>query len=145
QEGGFDAARQSVSTNHGLQLMTEMRGLVRAMKEGEEESLGVRAAESAHSARMTRLADAVGDGLGIGLVGLAYYLFRRALAVRRRADELTRRLAAIVESSEDAIVSKTLDGVITSWNGGAQQLYGYRAGEVVGRPITVLCPPEHVG
>jgi PAS domain S-box-containing protein len=47
-----------------------------------------------------------------------------------------------VESSEDAIVSKTLDGIILSWNGGAERLFGYTAQEAVGRPITLIIPPE---
>ncbi|HEY8667472.1 MAG TPA: PAS domain S-box protein [Tepidisphaeraceae bacterium] len=52
------------------------------------------------------------------------------------------RLAAIVESSDDAIVSKTLEGIVTSWNKGAQRIFGYTAEEMVGKPITLLIPPD---
>jgi PAS domain S-box-containing protein len=61
---------------------------------------------------------------------------------RRRADEYADRLASIVESSDDAIASKNLDGVVTSWNIGAERLFGYTAAEMVGKPIALLIPPE---
>ncbi len=61
---------------------------------------------------------------------------------RRQAEESARLLATIVESSEDAILSKTLDGVVTSWNAGAEKLYGYPAEEAVGRRIAFLVPPD---
>ncbi|HEV7301271.1 MAG TPA: ATP-binding protein [Tepidisphaeraceae bacterium] len=54
------------------------------------------------------------------------------------------RLIAIVESSDDAIVSKTLDGTITSWNKGAERIFGWTAAEVVGGPITVIIPPDRL-
>ena len=59
-------------------------------------------------------------------------------------ESLRGHLSAIVESSDDAIVSKGLDGIIRSWNGGAERLFGYRADEVVGKSITLLIPPEHI-
>jgi PAS domain S-box-containing protein len=61
---------------------------------------------------------------------------------QNRAEETQAKLATIVESSDDAIIGKTLDGVITTWNGGAERIFGYMAAEVVGQHISVLIPPE---
>ena len=54
----------------------------------------------------------------------------------------TRQIASIVESSDDAILSKDLNGIITTWNRGAQRIFGYAAEEVIGKPVTILFPPE---
>src|ERR1700751_4865933 len=61
---------------------------------------------------------------------------------KKRAEEARFRHAAIVESSEDAIASVTLDGVIASWNAGAQRIFGYTQSEAVGKSVTILVPPE---
>ena len=63
---------------------------------------------------------------------------------RKRADLHAQRLASIVESSDDAIVSKDLNGIITSWNGGAERLFGYRAEEVIGKSVTILIPTDRI-
>jgi PAS domain S-box-containing protein len=72
--------------------------------------------------------------------GLSVYF--RDISERKRAEEAEQWLAAVVESSDDAIISKTLESVITSWNKGAERLFGYRAEEVIGKPITILFPAD---
>jgi diguanylate cyclase (GGDEF)-like protein/PAS domain S-box-containing protein len=75
------------------------------------------------------------DGQFAGVIGVA-----TDITERDRAEETMRRLSAIVESSADAIMGHTLDGIITSWNRGAENLYGYGADEVVGQHVAMLMP-----
>ena len=72
-------------------------------------------------------------------------LARAELAERVRAEDKATRLAAIVESSDDAILGLSLDGTITSWNRGAERVYGYSEDEVVGSPVSVLVPKDRSG
>ena len=63
---------------------------------------------------------------------------------RAQAQEMRSGLAAIVESSDDAIISKTLEGVITTWNHGAERIFGYTTEEAIGKPVTLLIPPDQI-
>lgn len=67
----------------------------------------------------------------------------RDISRRRRTEEDLRRLASIVKCSDDAIIGKTLEGIITSWNAGAERMYGYLAKEAIGKPVSMLVPINH--
>ncbi len=88
---------------------------------------------------------ALGDIIIFGaLVWFNAALLHRADMKRGRAEEARAQLAGIVESSDDAIIGKTLDGIITSWNRGAEKIFGYPAQEAIGRPMLMLFPTERV-
>src|SRR5437868_12444746 len=118
------------------------RGLTHYLKTGEGPVIG----------RRIEIAGLRKDGSEI-LVELAitalkvdsspiFFAYLRDITDRTRNEEASRHLAAIVESSDDAIVSKDLNGIITSWNGGAEKLFGFSADEVINKPITVIIPPD---
>lgn len=79
-----------------------------------------------------------------GLVWFNAALLHRADMEHRRATQERNRLAHIVEDSEDAIISKDLDGIITSWNRGAEKVFGYSAQEAIGKSMLMLFPPDRV-
>jgi PAS domain S-box-containing protein len=64
------------------------------------------------------------------------------ISERKRAETVAARLAAIVDSSDDAVVGKDLRGIVTNWNAGAEKIFGYPAAEIVGQSITLLIPPQ---
>ncbi len=70
---------------------------------------------------------------------------REEVSVRRAQEVDLRRLAAIVESSDDAIIAITLDGLITDWNSGAERMLGYVRGEMIGQPVSRILPPDRLG
>ncbi len=88
-------------------------------------------------AKPTPLQDASGRPVG-AVIMLA------DISDRRDAERAAQQLSALVESAEDAILAKDINGVITSWNSGAQRLFGYTADEVIGKPVTILIPADRL-
>jgi PAS domain S-box-containing protein len=116
-----------------------LENYAKASREGKtvrwEEETPYPAGRKIGEVSVTPILDAA--GVCTHLIGTVHDITERKLA-----EELRVRLAAVVESSDDAIISKTLEGIIATWNPGAQQMFGYIAEEVVGKSITLLIPPD---
>jgi PAS domain S-box-containing protein len=166
---GFALAQNAILTGKGEFIHDRIRALVAQMK-GVETSLLAERERATHRSATTAQTVILGGGLlACVVVGLAFVTVRRDFAGRARAEralrdandllelrvqsrtaelaqaaEVNSRLAAIVGGSDDAIASKTLDGIITSWNPGAERLFGYSAQEAVGKPMAMLIPPERL-
>lgn len=115
---------------------------LRALKEGAIVGLGNHTVLIARNGQERPIDDSAAPMRDESGVAIGAVLVFRDVTERKQAEELRERLAAIVESSEDAIVSKTLDGIIRSWNAGAERIFGYSRAEAVGQHITLIIPPE---
>ena len=141
RDQGLAAASEWVDQGDGLRLMDEIRELINGMEAEERRLLEVRTAASQASASKVRLMMGLGALLALGSIIIASVIVYRHIAERKRVEEKLRRLAAIVESSDDAILSKSLEGIIQSWNGGAERLFGYSKQEAVGQSVAILALP----
>ena len=89
------------------------------------------------SLTISPLKDFSGKVIGVSKIG-------RDISLRKKLEQAQSRLAAIIDSSDDAIVGKSLDGTILTWNNGATAIFGYQASEVIGKSITILFPAERI-
>lgn len=132
---------QMAPWREGALLRGYRSGITLPLKQESGEVFGVfmiySAEVNAFTTEEIRLLEELSGDLAFGITVL------RTRLEHQRAEEQLGRLAAIVASSDDAIVGKTLDGIITSWNQGAENIYGYTQGEVVGKSISILVPPGH--
>jgi len=120
---GYLARYQSTGTSKAIGVGRELEGLTRL---GEVFPMELTITELSLG----------GQRMFVGLI--------RDISERRQAEAMRDRFAAVVDSSDDAIISKSLDGIVTAWNRGAEKLFGYSASEVVGQPMLCLLPPERI-
>jgi PAS domain S-box-containing protein len=168
KDEGFAPAQAEILTGKGKQFHDQIRRLIGQMEDTERSLLTERERQANRSSTLARLVIVGGGLLAFGIVGVALFVIRRDFAGRMRAERALReakdqlelrvrqrtaelekagegnaRLASIIESSDDAIASKDLEGIITSWNPGAERLFGYSEQEALGKAIAMLIPPEH--
>jgi len=140
---GVEAAEDLIETGRGEELGDRIQKLIAEWRIDQEQFIKAADGRVAHNAAKTLLFLALGSALAAFLLVFGGVVFRRELAVREKWERELTRLASIVSSSDDAIISKNLDGKILTWNKGAQQIYGFTAEEVVGRHISYLVPVTH--
>jgi len=121
--------------------MHELDAVIAMISGGEPvvtiESIAVRKNGEAFpvSVSVSAMCDEQGTAFGLSAI-------IRDVTEQRKLFEATQQIAAIIEGSDDAIIAKTLEGIITSWNPAAERMYGYRSEEIIGKPVTVLSPKD---
>ena len=146
---GFEAARQRVATGIGTKQMNQVRTIISEMKQEEEDLLKRREREFQAKARKTSLMFSCVIFLEFLLLGVVYYVLRRDVAQRKRADEALseseERFRLLVDGVKDyAVLMLDTAGRIASWNQGAERIKGYKASEILGCHFSCFYMPEDV-
>jgi PAS domain S-box-containing protein len=141
---------------HGKNLMDNLRVTIDAMEIGEKRLLEQRTNRARAAQRLTTFAIWLGSVLGTFFLFIATIVVNREISANARVRahvnalntdlerrvEQSERLAAVIDSSDDAIIAKDLNGKIKAWNRGAEKVFGYSASEAIGKSMLMLLPPE---
>lgn len=125
-----------------LALTRSTRALLTKLREEQNQLLQIRSSQVARSASLARLGLIVATGLDFVFLLVLGVITQLDMGQSRQLAESHRLLTSVLDSTQDAIIGKTLDGTITTWNQGAQGIYGYTEDEIVGKSIYSLAPEE---
>ena len=139
---GVGPAASLISTGGGHEIMLQIALVVDAMVREERSLLARRDAESRAVTARAFLILPAGTFIGVSVLLAMLFILNSEALERHQAELANRNAASIVESTDDAVIAKTLGGIITSWNPGAQRIFGYTAEEAIGQPVLMFIPPE---
>ena len=143
----IEAHRQQgvpVATDREVELTKNIAQRLKDMLEEENALMVQRQKESSAAATRTFLLLPLAVYVGLTLVDAGAFFLNRGIGEQKRAEEISARLAAIVNSSNDAVIGKDLNSIVTSWNGGAERIFGYSAQEMIGSSIMRLIPSDRL-
>jgi PAS domain S-box-containing protein len=139
---GFAAAAALIAAGGGLQIMKKFAAVIAALEREEQDLLTRRQARAGAQTARTFFVLSIGTFISLALLLMVLFFLNSEATERREAEATSRLGAEIVRSASDAVMTKTLEGVITSWNSGAEAIFGYTAKEAIGRPVLMFVPPE---
>ncbi len=142
RQRGFAAAAALIATGGGLEIMKNFEAVIAALARQERDLLTRREAQARAQTAHTFFILSAGTFINLVLLLAVLFFLNSEAADRRQAEASSRLGAEIVRSASDAVITKTLGGIITSWNPGAERILGYSAREAIGRPVLMFIPPN---
>jgi PAS domain S-box-containing protein len=136
---GFSAAQHMLALGTGIKLSADIENVLQAMRNEEYGLLEIREKQSEAVSTATFLLLPLGVFVSLTILSLALFFLNAGINERALVEQ---KLAAIVNSSNDAIIGKDLHSIVTSWNAGAEKIFGYSAKEMIGQSITRLIPAD---
>ena len=142
RQRGLAAAAALISAGSGLEIMKQFEAVIAALEREEQDLLTRREAQARAQTARTFFILSIGTFIGLALLLVVLVFLNSEATERHEAEAISRLGAEIVRSASDAVITKTLGGIITSWNPGAERILGYSAQEAIGRPVRMFIPPE---